>query len=120
MTPSENIHIAENWFAAFNKHDLDALLQLYSENAAHYSPKLKARQPETNGLIKGKEALRDWWQDAFDRLPGLHYQVTSLIANDERVFMEYTRQVPGEGDMAVAEVLEIKDGLIQFSRVYHG
>ncbi|MBS1779222.1 MAG: nuclear transport factor 2 family protein [Bacteroidetes bacterium] len=120
MTPNGNIHIAENWFAAFNKHDLDALLQLYSDNAAHYSPKLKVRQPETNGLIKGKEALRDWWQDAFDRLPGLHYQVNSLTANTERVFMEYTRQVPGEEDMTIAEVLEIKDGLIQFSRVYHG
>ena len=59
MTPNENIHIAENWFAAFNAHNLEALLQLYSEHAAHYSPKLKARQPETNGLIKGKEALRD-------------------------------------------------------------
>ena len=34
--------------------------------------------------------------------------------------MEYTRQVPGEEDMAIAEVLEIKDGAIQFSRVYHG
>jgi hypothetical protein len=34
--------------------------------------------------------------------------------------MEYTRQVEGEEDMLVAEVLEIKDGKIVFSRVYHG
>jgi hypothetical protein len=34
--------------------------------------------------------------------------------------MEYTRQVAGEADMLVAEVLEIKEGRIVFSRVYHG
>lgn len=115
-----NIMIANKWFAAFNEHDLEKLLSLYDENAAHYSPKLKVRQPETNGYVKGKAALRAWWQDAFDRLPTLHYEVTSLTANDERVFMEYTRQVSGEPDMLVAEVLEVKDGLIYASRVYHG
>jgi len=115
-----NINIARKWFEAFNRHELERLLMLYDDNAAHYSPKLKIRQPETNGYVKGKGALRAWWQDAFDRLPTLHYVVTSLTANDERVFMEYIRQVENEPDMLVAEVLEIKDGLIVASRVYHG
>jgi limonene-1,2-epoxide hydrolase len=115
-----NIIIANKWFAAFNEHDLEKLLSLYDDNAAHYSPKLKIRQPETNGYVKGKAALRAWWQDAFDRLPTLHYEVTSVTANNARVFMEYTRQVSGEPDMLVAEVLEVKDGRIIASRVYHG
>jgi hypothetical protein len=34
--------------------------------------------------------------------------------------MEYTRIVPGEPEMNVAEVLEIENGLIVRSRVYHG
>lgn len=34
--------------------------------------------------------------------------------------MEYTRVVPGESDMAIAEVLEVEDGKIVASRVYHG
>lgn len=117
---AQHEHIARQWFAAFNTQQLDNLLALYDEQAQHYSPKLKLRQPETEGLIKGKAALRAWWQDAFDRLPGLHYEVTSLTANDDRVFMEYIRQVPGEEDIKVAEVLEIGDGSIIASRVYHG
>ena len=112
--------IAEKWFAAFNAHDLQALLSLYDDNARHYSPKLKVRRPETNGLVQGKDALRDWWQDAFDRLPSLHYKVNRLTANANRVFMEYTRTVDGEENMDVAELLEIENGLIVFSRVYHG
>lgn len=72
------------------------------------------------GMVKGRAALHDWWQDAFERLPELHYEPTTLTANENRVFMEYVRKVPGEEDMLVAEVLEIKDGLIVASRVYHG
>lgn len=118
--PQQNKRIATLWFAAFNEHNLEKLLTLYSENAEHFSPKLKIRLPETQGFIKGKVALRSWWQDAFDRLPTLNYEVKKLTADDEQVFMEYVRHVKGEDDLQVGEVLEIKNGLIVFSRVYHG
>jgi hypothetical protein len=112
--------IATEWLAAFNAHDLEKLLSLYDDNAKHFSPKLKLRQPATNGLISSKNALRAWWADAFERLPKLHYAVVSLTADEQKVFMEYTRQVPGEEDMSVAEILEIRNGKIIASRVYHG
>jgi hypothetical protein len=112
--------IAFKWFDAFNSHNLEQLLLLYDDHAKHYSPKLKIRRPETNGLVIGNQALREWWQDAFERLPSLHYKVTSLTSNENRVFMEYVRTVEDEQDMFVAEVLEIKDNKIIASRVYHG
>lgn len=120
MKSLENEAIALKWFEAFNNHNLQALLSLYHNDAKHFSPKLKIRKPETNGIVYGKNALREWWQDAFDRLPTLNYVVTSLTANDKRVFMEYIRKVEGEEDMLVAETLEVNDGLIVASRVYHG
>ncbi|WP_306349995.1 nuclear transport factor 2 family protein [Flavobacterium sp. '19STA2R22 D10 B1'] len=120
MIPKNLESVAHKWFDAFNTHHLEQLLSLYDDEAKHFSPKLKIRRPETNGLVVGKEALRDWWRDAFDRLPTLHYKVTSLTANNDRVFMEYIRQVEGEEDMLVAEVLEVNNGKIIASRVYHG
>lgn len=117
---NSNLQISRQWLAAFNEHNLEKLLALYANDAVHFSPKLKVRHPETKGLIKGKENLRAWWKDAFDRLPTLQYEATSLTANQERVFMEYTRKLQGEEDMLVAEVLEIKNNLIVASRVYHG
>ncbi|MBX2905804.1 MAG: nuclear transport factor 2 family protein [Taibaiella sp.] len=120
MSAQTNIEIAKKWFNAFNQHNLGDLLNLYHSDARHYSPKLKLRQPETNGEVRGREALHAWWQDAFDRLPTLAYTYTTLTANDDRVFMEYVRHVAGENDMLVAEVLDIKDGKIVASRVYHG
>jgi len=50
----------------------------------------------------------------------LQYKPTSFTSNNERIFMEYVRIVDGEDDMLVAEVLEIRDGKIIASRVYHG
>jgi predicted SnoaL-like aldol condensation-catalyzing enzyme len=120
MSPEQNKKIALKWFAAFNDHNLENLLSLYDDNAQHYSPKLKARRPETRGFVKGKDELREWWRDAFERLPSLKYEVVKLTADDEQVFMEYTRYVDGEESLSVGEVLEIANGLIIASRVYHG
>lgn len=120
MSAEKNLSIAMLWFEAFNAHNLEKLLSLYDDEAEHFSPKLKIRHPETKGLVTGKEALRTWWQEAFERLPSLHYKVTSLTSNTDRVFMEYIRSVTNEETMLVAEVLEIRDGKIIASRVYHG
>ena len=112
--------LAQRWIEVFNAHDLEALLALYHDQAEHFSPKLLARHPETLGLIRGKEALRRWWQDAFHRLPTLHYELFKLTADDDQVFMEYFRHAEGEVELRVGEVLEVRDGHIIVSRVYHG
>jgi ketosteroid isomerase-like protein len=116
----KNLTIARAWLAAFNARRLDDLLALYDDAAVHTSPKLRDKRPETKGQVRGKPALRSWWQDAFDRLPGLRYEELSLTAGGERVWMEYLRRLPGEPDMPVAEVLEVEHGKIVASRVYHG
>jgi hypothetical protein len=114
-----NLTSLQTWFTAFNTKDLDLLLSLYHENAEHFSPKLKIRQPETNGLIKGKVQLRNWWQEAFERLPELHYAPNYSIADEKSVFVEYLRTVPGEDDLIVGEVLFFENGLIVKSKVFH-
>lgn len=111
--------IAEKWFRAFNEKNIEALLALYDDNAEHFSPKLKTRQPETHGLIKGKKQLFGWWKDAFDRLPSLRYKPNYFIAGEDNIFMEYVRSVNGEPDMIVGEVLFFKNGKIVASKVFH-
>lgn len=116
----QNELIAKKWIAAFNDQNIDNLLELYAEDAVHYSPKLKQRQPATGGKISGKAALRAWWEDAFLRLPTLQYKLTNLIISDQQLMMEYERTVMSEPAMMVAEILEISNFLIVRSRVYHG
>lgn len=112
--------IAEAWLSCFERRDLDGLLALYADDAVHTSPKIRVRHPETGGVLRGKPAMRTWWQDSFDRLPTMTYIPTAFTADRERVFMEYVREVAGEPPMPVAEVLEVRDGKIVASRVFHG
>lgn len=119
MNTTDLLAIANHWFKAFNEKNLENLLALYHDDAQHYSPKLKVRKPETDGLIKGKDSLRSWWEDAFQRLPTLHYEVIRLTPYENRVFMEYIRQVEGEEDMYVGEMLEVSDSRIHVSTVFH-
>lgn len=119
MSPKDLDAIANQWFEAFNEHNLEKLLALYDDQAEHYSPKLKVRHPETLGLIKGKDALRAWWKDAFERLPSLRYEVIRLTPYEDRVFMEYIRHVKGEEDLLVGEMLEVRNELIVKSSVFH-
>ena len=49
MHAKENKQIAQKWFKAFNEKNLEDLLLLYDENAQHYSPKLKIKNPEPMG-----------------------------------------------------------------------
>ena len=115
----KNKEIAQQWFHAFNTHDIELLLSLYDDQAEHYSPKLKLHQPESRGIIKGKTALRTWWTDAFSRLPRLTYEPIGITSEDDRFFMEYIRHNPGEDDLRVAELLVLQNGIIIASRVYH-
>ena len=114
------VALARRWLAAFNARDLEALLALYHDDAVHLSPKLRDRHPESGGEIIGKAALRTWWADAMNRLPGLRYQELHLTAMGDRVFMEYLRTVPGEADLVVAEVLVARERRICRSHVFHG
>lgn len=106
--------IARRWLDCFDRRDLDGLLALYADDATHTSPKIPTR------TLRGKPAMRQWWQASFDRLPSLRYEATALTADGHRVFMEYIRHVDGEPDMPIAEVLECEDGRIVASRVFHG
>lgn len=112
--------IARAWLRHFNDRDLDALLALYADDAVHVSPKLRDQRPETGGEIRGKAALRAWWRDCFERLPGLRYREQRVTASGDRVFLEYLRTVPGQADLIVAEQFVVARGSIVSSRVFHG
>jgi hypothetical protein len=118
MNKSDQNHlIAEQWIAAFNAHDCNAILALYKQDAEHFSPRLKNLQPSTEGVLKGHAQLKAWWQDSFDRLPSLQYQLYKTFPDSEKVVMGYHRMVDGEEDIFVTEVLEIKNGLIHKSYI---
>jgi hypothetical protein len=117
VSPSE---VVDEWLRAFNRADADAMVALYADDATHTSPKLRSSHPETQGRLVGKAAMREWWQDSFDRGPSIRYELVSMMLGDHGAVIEYLRHRPGEATIQVAEVFEIHDGRIVRSHVYHG
>lgn len=115
-----HVAIGRAWLAAFNAHNVDALVALYADDATHTSPKIRALHPDSGGKLVGKAALAAWWRDANRRLPNLRYEPTAIVADGERVIIEYVRHAPGELPMPVAEAFDVRGGQIVASRVYHG
>ena len=111
--------VARRWLAAFNAGDVEALIELYAEDAVHESPKVRKAIPGSDGRLVGKVAMRDWWQQAFTRLPGMRYELSALTSDQSRAVIEYVRRAPGEEPLAVAEAFEVRDGKIVHSVVYH-
>lgn len=118
MTSTKKLHsIANLWIQAFNEKNIEALLCLYHNDASHFSPRLKNLKPETNGLIIGKQAMFDWWQDAFTRIPDLEYKLVHIVAENDIIYLEYIRCTSSEENLTINERLIVKNNLIINSKV---
>jgi ketosteroid isomerase-like protein len=71
---------ASAWLAAWNAHDLDAVLALFHDDVIFTSPLATKIAPESGGVLRGKAALRAYWAAALAQVPDLRFELTSLFA----------------------------------------
>ncbi|MBO9624103.1 MAG: nuclear transport factor 2 family protein [Sphingomonas sp.] len=83
---------AAEWCAAWNAHDLDAVLAHFHEDAVFTSPVAAKLLPETGGRITGKAALRAYWEEGLRRIPDLHFTVERVFAGVDAVVIQYRNQ----------------------------
>jgi steroid delta-isomerase-like uncharacterized protein len=84
--PSE---LAAKWEEAWNSHDLDRILALYSEDVIFKSPRIRTVSGEESGVLRGKSAVRDYLCRIFDRRPDLKCSVGHVFAGVDSVALEY-------------------------------
>lgn len=61
------------WIAAWNAHDVEAVLAHYTDDVEFSSPFVAAIVGESSGVLRGKAALRGYWQAALQRIPDLKF-----------------------------------------------
>jgi ketosteroid isomerase-like protein len=71
---------ASAWLAAWNAHDLEAVLALFHDDVLFTSPLATKILPESEGVLRGKVALRAYWGAALAQLPDLRFELTRLFA----------------------------------------
>ena len=80
---------AECWLTAWNAHDLDAVLALFHDDVVFTSPLAMKIVPESDGVLRGKPALRAYWNAALAQLPNLHFELTSLFAGVDSLLIGF-------------------------------
>jgi len=110
--------LAERWLAAWNAHDVDAILALYAADARHTSKRVRLLGGSEETL-HGIGAIADYFRRGLERYPTLRFAPISVSSGPRTVVIEYHRAGVDEEEPTV-EILEVDaDGLITHSRVYH-
>jgi hypothetical protein len=107
-TPEPNT-FAQAWVAAWNSHDVDAVLAHFHDDVVFTSPVATRLVPESGGVVRGKAALRDFWSAALKTVPDLHFEVVGVYQGESIVVINYRNERGG----LVNEVLEFDNGLVR-------
>jgi ketosteroid isomerase-like protein len=106
MSPND---FARAWADAWNAHDLEAVLAHFSDDVVFSSPVAARIIPNGDGILRGKAALRDYWETGLRLIPDLRFEVLGVYAGIDVLVINYRNQA----GRLVNEVLVIgADGLV--------
>jgi ketosteroid isomerase-like protein len=109
MSVPDPIQFSTAWQAAWNAHDLDAVLAHFHDDVVFTSPVAAQLLPDSGGVVRGKEQLRAYWAEGLRVFPHLRFSVVDVFAGVTALVIQYRNQ---RGNV-VDEVLVFgEDGLV--------
>jgi len=115
---AEILHIYERWHATVVGGDLDGLMALYADDAILETPLILATlRDKTEGILKGKSAIRPFFETGFRKLRN---DLGRWFSNGRQLTWEYPRATPQGVQIDLVEVMDVAGGLIAHHRVYWG
>jgi uncharacterized membrane protein len=116
MTAIDFAAQAQEWIAAWNAHDLDRILAHYSEDVELVSPLIATITGRSDGSVRGKPALREYFKRGLQTFPTLHFQFVRVYPGVRSCVLEY-RSVRG---LRSAEFMEFDEhGRVQRVRAHY-
>jgi hypothetical protein len=110
MDSTEASRFAAEWAQDWNSHDLEALLSHFSDDVLWTSPVAAQIVEGSNGVLRGKVALRAYYAEGLRRTPELHFEVVGVYQGVNVLVINYRNQ---RGAL-VDEVLSFDDaGLVR-------
>jgi SnoaL-like domain len=82
---------AQNWVDDWNSHDIERVLDHYSDNAEFRSP--IAEQRTGDGVVRGKERLRAYWEPAFTLRPALRFTLKKCFVGHRTIAIHYSDEL---------------------------
>jgi hypothetical protein len=83
---------ADRWIALWNSRDLDGVLALFADHVVFSSPTAARLSHGSDGVVRGKDALRAYWAHALSRNPELHFHLLGAYAGINTLVINYRHQ----------------------------
>ncbi len=92
LTDFEARKFANEWIAAWNSHDLDAILFHYDDNVVLNSPVAAKLLNDPSGAVRGKAALREYFRRGLQTYPDLRFELLDVMFGLSSVVLCYKNQ----------------------------
>ncbi|MGQ0700915.1 MAG: nuclear transport factor 2 family protein [Panacagrimonas sp.] len=116
MTLEQARHLARLWIEAWNAHDLDRILSLYTDDFEMASPYIVQIVGRADGTLKGETAVGDYWRKALQKYPELHFELLDVLVGAGSVVLYY-RSIGGR---MAAEIFHLDpSGLIDRAAAHY-
>ena len=94
---------AAHWVAAWNAHDLDAIISHYTDDVEIASPVVVQLLGTPDGRVVGKAALRAYFARGLAAFPELRFDLKSVFVGTDTIVLTYANQ----RGTNTAEVMEL-------------
>ena len=116
--------IYEQWIERAKSRDVDALLELYSQDAVFESPLVMAiLDDKKDGILRGKAEIRRFLEAGTKKRPNelvKWYRNGKFLTDGSLLVWEYPRQTPDGEQIDILELMELKGRSIVYHRIYWG
>ena len=103
---------AAAWIAAWNAHDLDAILAHYTDDVVFHSPRIAVVTGEAVGFVAGRDALTRYWSRALAQAPDLRFTLVRVYLGSDGLAIAYQNH---RGEDAVETFVFAPDGRVAVS-----
>ncbi len=108
---------AEQWIAAWNGRNLDAIMEHYAPSVRFSAPTVITRWNKADGVLIGIDALRQHFKRGLELAPNLHFELVDVLMGVDGMTIVYRRET---GAFVVDVVLLNEDYQGVEVRVYYG
>jgi len=83
---------ANRWIVLWNSRDLEGVLELFADHVVFSSPTAARLIDGSDGVLRGKAALRAYWAYALSRNPELHFDLLGAYVGINTVVINFRHQ----------------------------
>ncbi len=107
LTRAATLATIERFNEAFNRHDVDAVMALFTDDCI-----FENTSPAPDGERHvGQDAVRAFWEQFFAASPQAHFTAEDIFASNDRVCVRW-RYDWGEGHVRGVDVFRVVDGRV--------